>query len=130
MIQRHYKLLKRMLCCLFLSFSFCMASPVTYETVKDTDNTTVIRYSNQEHGYYVVACYYKLYFEIKVEVYFYSGLPSEETLASIENEQFFYLTKYLQELPYRPPISQRKINVGRKMYSFTILYKGRVVDNN
>lgn len=119
-----------MLCCLFLSFSFCMASPVTYETVKDTDNTTVIRYSNQEHGYYVVACYYKLYFEIKVEVYFYSGLPSEGTLASIENEQFFYLTKYLQELPYRPPISQRKINVGRKMYSFTILYKGRVVDNN
>lgn len=90
---------------------------------------TIVNYYNQEHEYQVAACYYKLYFEIEVEIYFYRGLPSKETLASIESEQFFYLTRYFKELPYRPPISKRKIDSGRNMYSFTVLYKGRAIDN-
>lgn len=129
MNQKSCKVAKKLVCCLFLIFSINAISPVEYKTFKDSDNMTVVNYYNQEHEYLVVACYYKLYFEIKVEIYFYKGLPSQETLASIESEQFFYLTRYFKELPYRPPISKRKINSGRNMYSFTVLYKGRVIDN-
>lgn len=129
MNQKSCKVAKKLVCCLFLIFSFNTTSPVEYKTFKDSDNMTIINYYNPEHAYQVVAYYYKLYFEIKVEIYFYRGLPSKETLASIESEQFFYLTRYFKELPYRPPISKRKINSGRNMYSFTVLYKGRVIDN-
>ncbi len=127
MNQKVYKEFKKLICCLLLLFSLNVANPVEYTAFNDSENMTVVKYYNQELGYQVVAYYYKLYFEIKVEIFFHRGLPSPEALASIENEQFFYLTKYFQELPYRPPISQRKINTGRKMYSFTILYKGRVI---
>lgn len=129
MNQKSCKVAKKLVCCLFLIFSINAISPVEYKTFKDSDNMTIINYYNPEHEYQVVAHYYKLYFEIKVEIYFYRGLPSKETLASIESEQFFYLTRYFKELPYRPPISKRKINSGRNMYSFTVLYKGRVIDN-
>lgn len=118
--------MKRLYLCLLIIFFFNkLVYPIEYECIKDTDSIMTIKYINDEKSYYVIAHYYKLYFEIKVEVYFKDVLPSNETLTSIEAEQFYYLTKYFNKTPYRPPISNRKANPSRKMYSFTILYKGK-----
>lgn len=119
--------MKRFYLCLLMIFFFNkFAYPVEYECIKDTDSIMTIKYTNEEKNYYVIAHYYKLYFEIKVEIYFNVVIPSNETLTSIEAEQFYYLTNYFNETPYRPPISNRKAFPSRKMYSFKILYKGNV----
>ena len=107
--------------------SVCVYS-ISYEVIRETDTTTDIRYTNIEKGYSVHARYYKLYSDIKVEVYFLEALPSDEELVDIEFEQLHYLTKYFKGLPYRPPIRDRKGNQGRKMYSFKILYMGGTLD--
>lgn len=121
--------MKRFVCVFLMILFLNKAYSVSYEYVKNTDSIMTIKYTNEEKSYYVIANYYKLYFEIKVEVYFTRGMPSDDTMAAIEAEQFYYLTKYFKEIPYRPPISNRKANQLRKMYSFTILYKGRVIED-
>ena len=119
--------MKKTFCFILLLIMMFSMFPLEYKVIKDRDNMITVMYNNDVKGYYVLATYYKLYSEVKVEIFFLNVIPLESDLTSIELEQFMHLTKYFKGIPYRPPISRRKLNQSQKKYSFTILYQGSVL---
>lgn len=95
---------------------------VTYNVIRQTGTETVFTYESNEYNYTLNAYYLKLYNEVKVEIRFKGNIPNDMVISEIENFHLICIIKYLDCVPYKTPIKNRKLSFTQKMYSYTILF--------